>query len=244
MTGSQAGRDPDWTWPAAIRLVARTWRRGAENLSPIGLDAFPSAKDLPMRSTLLMLPLVCLAGCMSDTGRTASAPPPSAATPAPAASAPAAAAPAAAAPTPAAPASAARPAPSPVTIELSKFAGPTENAELFGYDEGNSRIFMYSNGTVTLPVKLAADGDYEIAVNGACDEANGQKAKFSVAVDGQVVAAETTCTVVEPKEYVIKAPGLKAGDHKIAISFLNDIYKENEYDLNFYVHGVTVRPAK
>ena len=43
---------------------------------------------------------------------------------------------------------------------------------------------------------------------------------------------------------LIKAAGLKAGDHKLAIAFLNDIYKENEYDLNFFVHGVTVRSAK
>lgn len=208
-----------------------------------------------MRLPLLVLPLACLAGCMSNTDRAT----PAAATPAkpqaPAAAAPTvstpaaptpAAAPAVVAPAPAAPAPApvAAAKPAPVSADLTKFTGPTENAELFGYDENNSRIFLYSGGTIVVPVKLAADGDYEIAISGACDEADGQKAKFSVTVNGQAVGDEVTCTVVEAKEYVIKAAGLKAGDLKIAVTFLNDIYKENEYDLNFYVHGVTVRPAK
>ena len=198
-----------------------------------------------MRLPLLLLPLVCLAGCMSDANRAAPAAP-SAATPAkpqaPAAAAPTVTAPAvaAAAPVVATPA----PAPKPVTADLSKFSGPTENAELFGYDDSNSRIFLYSAGAVVVPTKLTADGDYEIALNAACDEADHQMAKFTVTLDGQALGGEVTCTTAEAKEYVIKAPGLKAGDHKIAIAFLNDIYKENEYDLNFYVHGVTVRPAK
>ncbi len=198
-----------------------------------------------MRLPLLLLPLVCLAGCMSDADRAA----PSAATPAkpqaPAAAAPTVTAPAASKPAAApAPAVAAQPAPKPVTADLSKFTGPTENADLFGYDDSNSRIFLYSAGAVVLPMKLTADGDYEIALNAACDEADHQMAKFTVTLDGQALGGEVTCTTAEAKEYVIKAPGLKAGDHKIAIAFLNDIYKENEYDLNFYVHGVTVRPAK
>jgi hypothetical protein len=199
-----------------------------------------------MRLPLLMLPLACLAGCMSDTERTA--PASAATTPAPAAAVTPAvstpAAPKAATPAPATVVEAAKPAPAPVSADLSKFSGPTENADLFGYDDSNSRIFLYSAGAVVVPVKLAADGDYEIVVNAACDEADGQKAKFTVAVDGQPAGDEVTCTVVDAKEYVVKAPGLKAGEHKIAVAFLNDIYKENEYDLNFFVHGVTVRPAK
>jgi hypothetical protein len=201
-----------------------------------------------MRSTLLVLPLACLAGCMSDADRTAPAAPPAkptAAAPS-APTTPATPAVATSAVTTPAPAvvAAAQPAPSPVTADLAKFTGPTESATNFGYDEGAGRIFFYSNGAVVLPVKLAADGAYDIAINAACDEANGQKAKFSVTVDGQPAGDEVTCTTTEAKEYVIKAPGLKAGEHKVAIAFLNDLYKENEYDLNFYVHGVVVRPAK
>ena len=132
----------------------------------------------------------------------------------------------------------------PVAADLAKFTGPTEAATNFGFDEGAGRLFFYSNGEISLPLKLAADGDYEIAISAACDEANGQKAKFSVTLDGQAVGGEITCTATDAKEYVVKASGLKAGDHKVAIAFLNDMYKENEYDLNLYVHGVALRPAK
>jgi hypothetical protein len=141
-------------------------------------------------------------------------------------------------------ASAPKPAATPVAADLSKFTGPTENAELFGYDDSAGRIFLYSGGAIVVPVKLTGDGDYELAINAACDEADGQKAKFSVTINGQAVGDEVTCTTTDAKEYVIKAAGLKAGDHKVAITFLNDLYKENEYDLNFYVHGVALRPVK
>jgi hypothetical protein len=188
-----------------------------------------------MRLTLLVLPLICLAGCMTDSDRTASASSPPTAPAVPAAAAPAAAAPVVAA---------IKPAPAPVTVDLTKCIGPTEAAANFGWDENLGRLFLLSNGAITLPLKLAADGDYDIAIKAACDEALGQKAKFSVTIDDQVIAAEVTCTTIEVNEYVVKAHALKAGEHKLAIAFLNDAYKENEYDLNLYIHGVTLRPAK
>ena len=198
-----------------------------------------------MRLTLLLIPFICLASCTTDANRTAAAAAPAkpATTPAPAATPAPDSVPTVNTATPVA-VVAAEPAPSPAVADLSNFSGPTENAEHFGYDDGAGRIFLYSVGAIVLPVKLTADGDYELAISAACDEADGQKAKFSVTINGQAVGDEVTCTTVDANEYVIKAPGLKAGDHKIAITFLNDIYKENEYDLNLYVHGVTVRPAK
>lgn len=131
----------------------------------------------------------------------------------------------------------------PVTADLSKFKGPAEGAELFGYDDGSGRIFMYTAGTVEVPVKIAADGAYEIVVSVSCDEAMGQKAKFTVAVDGQKAGGEITCSTADDKAYGVKAD-LKAGDRKIQVAFLNDLYKENEYDLNMYVNGIVVKPAK
>ena len=202
-----------------------------------------------MRLTPLMIPLVCLAGCMTDADRTT----PTTTTPvkaqAPAVSTPAVSTPAVATPTVTAPSPAAavaviKPAPKAITVDLSKFTGPTEAAELFGFEDHEGRIFLFTAGTIVLPLTVSVDGDYEIVIKGACDEADGQKAKFTVALNGQALGDEITCTVVESKEYVVKAPGLKAGDHKIDVTFLNDLYKENEYDLNFYVHGVTLRPVK
>jgi hypothetical protein len=178
-----------------------------------------------MRSTLLLLPLVCLAGCMSDTARAE----PAAASPTAKAPAPAAAAPVVTAPVVAPAPVAAPPATRPVTADLS------------GHDGG--RIAFFSGGAVEVTLTGVAAGDYDLAINAGCDEADGQKAIFTVSVDGQQVGGEVTCTTTEAREYVVKAPGLKAGDHQVAITFLNDLYKENEYDLNLYVHGVALRPA-
>ena len=190
-----------------------------------------------MRLTLLVLPLVILSGCMSDSERSAAVASP--AKP----ELPAATTPSVPSAVPAAVPAAVKPAPKPVTVDLAKFTGPTESAANFGYDEGSSRLFFYSNGAIELPMKVTADGDYEFVISAACDEAMGMKAKFSLTLDGQVINNEVTLTAVEAKDYVVKAPGLKSGEHKVAIAFLNDMYKENEYDLNLYVHGVALRPA-
>ena len=157
--------------------------------------------------------------------------------------------PAAAAPKPAtqaAPMAAPKPAPppaKPLVLDLSKFTGPAQNAELFGFNDGEGKVFFYTAGTVEWPAKIEADGAYQVVVKASCDEAQGQKAKFKLKVDGEAVGGETALTAVEEKEYVLAAT-LKAGDRKIGLEFTNDLYKENEYDLNFYVHGLTVRPAK
>ena len=189
-----------------------------------------------MRLGTITLSLAVLAGCQ---GAPMTAP----------ASTPAANAPAPAPPTPPAPPKAPAPPPpsapkaeaKPVTADLSKFKGPA--SDLFGYDEGAGRIFMHTAGTVEIPVKVAADGAYEIVVNVSCDEAMGQKAKFTVAVDGQKAGGEITCSAADDKPYTVKAE-LKAGERKIAVAFLNDLYKENEYDLNMYVNGLVLKPAK
>ena len=47
----------------------------------------------------------------------------------------------------------------------------------------------------------------------------------------------------EMKEYTFKAK-LKKGSPKLEIAFLNDTYKENEYDLNMYIHSVKLEKKK
>jgi hypothetical protein len=186
-----------------------------------------------MRS--ITLSLLVLAGCQAAPRSEPAAPK----APAPPPPAPVVKAPAPPPPPPAPPKAEAKP----VTADLSKFKGPAEGAELFGYDDGAGRIFMYTAGAVEIPVKIAADGVYDIVVSVSCDEAMGQKAKFTVAVDGQKIGGEISCSAVEDKPYSVKAE-LKAGDRKIAVAFLNDLYKENEYDLNMYLNGLVVKPAK
>lgn len=110
-------------------------------------------------------------------------------------------------------------------------------SELFGYDDGESRAFFYTNGTAELTLKVPADGEYDVIVTASCTAANGQNAKFKLKVDGVQVGPETQLKSEDAKDYTF-ATALKAGERKIATEFTNDLYKEGEYDLNFFLNGV------
>jgi hypothetical protein len=130
-----------------------------------------------------------------------------------------------------------------VDLKTFKFKVPDDRASLFGYDEGESKLFYYTGGPGEVTVKLPADGDYEIAIKASCQSALNERAKFKVTLDEQPVGKETLLTDDDEKEYKLTASG-KAGDRKLVIEFTNDIYKEGEYDRNFFVHGVTVKKVK
>lgn len=132
-----------------------------------------------------------------------------------------------------------------VKIELKsfKFKVPTEMSSLFGLNEDDGKLFYYSNGAAESTFKVAKDGDYDIVVKASCDSALNERAKFKLLIDGKEVGKETLLSTDDPKEYTVKEK-LKAGEHKIAVEYTNDVYKENEYDRNFYMHGLTVKPAK
>lgn len=130
-----------------------------------------------------------------------------------------------------------------VDLKTFKFKVPKEQEELFGYDEGESKLFFYASGPGEVTVKLPADGDYEIAIKASCQSALNERAKFKVTLDGQPVGKETLLTDDDEKEYKLTAAG-KAGERKLVIEFTNDAYKEGEYDRNFFVHGVTVKKVR
>lgn len=130
----------------------------------------------------------------------------------------------------------------PIKVDLSKVAWK-EPGELFGWDDGESRLFYYTNGTASFGVKIPADGEYQIVVTASSQPALNEHAKFKLEVDGQPVGAETACTAEEAKDYPFSAK-LPAGERKISVSFTNDIYKENEYDRNFYLNGLKVVRVK
>jgi hypothetical protein len=132
----------------------------------------------------------------------------------------------------------------PITVDLKAFTFkvPEKQAELFGYDAGEDRLFFYTNGTGEAKVKVPDDGDYEIVVKASGDIALKEGAKFKLAVDGKQIGKETE-TTGDPKEYKFSAP-LKAGERKLSIEFTNDIFKEGEYDRNLFVHAVTLKKVK
>ena len=130
-----------------------------------------------------------------------------------------------------------------VDLATFKFKVPEEQVSLFGYNEGEEKLFYYAAAAGETMVKLPADGDYELVIKASCDPALDERAKFKVSLDGEAVGKETLLTDDLAKEYKFVLKG-KAGEHKLSIEYTNDVYKEGEYDRNFYVHGVTLKPVK
>jgi hypothetical protein len=131
-----------------------------------------------------------------------------------------------------------------VDLKTFKFKVPEEQATLFGYDEGQSRLFYYTFGTGEAAVKIPADGDYELVIAASCDPAQNERAKFKAALDGQAIGQETLLTADEEKQYTLPLKAAKAGEHKLTIEFTNDLYKEGEFDRNLYLHSVSLKKAK
>jgi hypothetical protein len=132
-----------------------------------------------------------------------------------------------------------------ISVDLSKFTFKVDEnlASLFGYSADEGKLFYYAGGAGETTIKLPADGDYEVIVTASCDPALNERAKFKVSVNGEAVGKETLLTDDGQKEYKLALKG-KAGEHKLAIEYTNDVYKEGEYDRNFYVHGVTIKAEK
>jgi len=130
-----------------------------------------------------------------------------------------------------------------VDLKTFKFKVKEEAATLFGYNEDESKLFYYTGGVGETTVKIPADGEYELVIKASCQPALNERAKFKVTLDGQEVGKETLLTADEAKEYKLPVTA-KAGERKLAIEYTNDVYKENEYDRNFYVHAVTLKKVK
>lgn len=131
----------------------------------------------------------------------------------------------------------------PLVVELKSFKFPEEKTDLFGYNESDGKLFLYTFGKVSSKVKLPAEGDYEIIIKASGDKALNEGAKFKLAFDGKEIGKETETTDGEPKDYKFPAT-LKAGEHELTIEFTNDAYKEGEYDRNLYVFGVELKKVK
>jgi len=131
----------------------------------------------------------------------------------------------------------------PIVVELKSFKLPEVKTDLFGYNETDGKLFLYTFGKVASKVKVPAEGDYEIIIKASGDKALNEGAKFKLAVDGKEVGKETETMDGEPKDYKFPTT-LKAGEHDLTIEFTNDAYKEGEYDRNLYVFGVELKKAK
>lgn len=132
-------------------------------------------------------------------------------------------------------------------IKLDKFKLTPQNkdagTDLFGHNEGESKLFMYINATATAEVEVKADGTYEFSIELSGDKGEKDLPKVRVGLGGKDVEKEFLLKQAEAKVYTFKGE-LKKGKNKVEIEFLNDTYKENEYDSNLYIHSVKYEPAK
>jgi len=109
--------------------------------------------------------------------------------------------------------------------------------DLVNYND--SKINFYTNGTATVKLKVPDDGDYVIVLDASCTEALKEMAKLTLKVGDTAVKENFALTTEDQKEYKFDAK-LKKGETTLSIAFTNDAYKENEYDRNLYIHGVTI----
>ena len=99
-----------------------------------------------------------------------------------------------------------------VSVELKtfKFKVKEEQANLFGFNEDEGKLFFYANGPAEATVKVPADGDYQVVIKASGDSAQNERAKFKVSIDDEAIGKETGLTADEPKEYLLPAT-LKMG---------------------------------
>jgi hypothetical protein len=66
----------------------------------------------------------------------------------------------------------------PVELKAFKFKVKQEQADLFGFNEEEGKLFFYTNGPAEATVKVPADGDYEVVIKASGDSALDERAKF------------------------------------------------------------------
>jgi hypothetical protein len=123
-------------------------------------------------------------------------------------------------------------------LKAAKFE-PSGN-ELLGYNDGDEKAFFYINGSLTATAKVADEGEYTITINAACTAALKENAKFTLYVGDKVISKDFLLTTEDQKDYTFTAK-FKAGDTPVKIDYTNDVYKDGEYDRNFYVYSVTLK---
>ena len=115
--------------------------------------------------------------------------------------------------------------------------GKDAPAELVGFNDGEGKIFMYVVATATAEFEAKEEGVHKFKLEISGDMAKKDHAKFKLTIGGKEIEKEFELKQNDAKVYTFKAD-LKKGKQKIEIEFLNDEYKEGEYDCNLYIHSV------
>jgi hypothetical protein len=114
---------------------------------------------------------------------------------------------------------------------------------LCGLSDDGEKIFMYVIAVATAEVEAKEDGSFKFNIELSGDMGQKDRAKFKLTIGGQEIEKAFELKQNEAKEYTFKAD-LKKGKHKVEIEFLNDEFKEGEYDSNFYIHKLTFEAGK
>lgn len=112
--------------------------------------------------------------------------------------------------------------------------------DLVGYNDGEEKLFFYTNGFAEFKARLPSEGQYTLTLNASCQAAEKEHARIDIEVDGKSISKNFSLTTEDAKDYTFTIKG-KEGDCKIKVIFTNDKYKEGEYDLNFYIHGASLK---
>lgn len=103
----------------------------------------------------------------------------------------------------------------------------------------DDKLCFFANGTATAKLTVPADGEYTVVVEASGTTAEKVNPKFTLKVGDKAVKEEFELTAVDAKEYKFPVK-LTKGETTLSIRFTNDVYKENEYDRNLWVHAVRV----
>lgn len=110
------------------------------------------------------------------------------------------------------------------------------------YDDGR---ILASNGAIRLEHRFPRDGDYLIKVRAFGHQAGDEPVKMAIRLDDEVLTTHAvTATESAPRTYEAKLR-LPDGDHRLAVSFVNDFYDEKapegKRDRNLIVLAVEVQ---
>ena len=133
-----------------------------------------------------------------------------------------------------------------ISVELKDFKLKSDyanNDDGVTLNDADGKINFYSNGTAVATVNVTEGGEYDILIEASCDAAEKKNAAMTVKVGDEVLKEKFELTTVDAKVYTFTTK-LKKGEIKLSIAFTNDVYKENEFDRNMYVHKVKVEPKK
>ena len=106
--------------------------------------------------------------------------------------------------------------------------------------ETGSKIIV-SSGKMSTKITFDSPGKYEIQVEAYGDQAGDEPVKMGLRIDSkQIRTIDVEATETKPGKYTTEGR-VSAGEHEIAVSFLNDYYVPNRADRNMIVNSITVR---